>query len=156
MQKMHRKIGHILVLGFLGRKSGGDIAYAVPPTLKSGGARPPRPPPIDAHEQATIDYNSNVVTRVGMHELYFIGTYTWLRAATILTPISQVSIILITRRRNCKIDTANFLKVRCHSSVVGAVRPLSSNETQGRLVRPPWQRYGIHNHRCRVSTKKGC
>ena len=47
---MHRKIGHILVLGFLGRKSGGDIAYALPPTLKSGGgARPPRPPPIDAH-----------------------------------------------------------------------------------------------------------
>ena len=26
-----------------------------------------------------------------MHELYFIGTYTWLRAATILTPISQWS-----------------------------------------------------------------
>ena len=38
------------------------------------------------------------------------------------------------------------------SSVFGAVRPLSSNETQGRLVRHPWQRYGIHNHRCQVST----
>ena len=32
-------------------KSGGDNSYAtIPPTLKSGGTRPPRPPPIDARD----------------------------------------------------------------------------------------------------------
>ena len=35
-------------------KSGGDNSYAAPPpTLKSGGTRPSRPPPIDARAGVT-------------------------------------------------------------------------------------------------------
>ena len=34
---------------FKHKSVGGDISYVVPTKLKSGGTRPPRPPPIYAH-----------------------------------------------------------------------------------------------------------
>ena len=57
---------------FLDLKSGGDNSYAVPPTLKSGGASP-RPPPIDARDHNAQMGQSNWCVKV----IVSTGKWQW-------------------------------------------------------------------------------
>jgi len=81
----------------LREKSGGDMAYYVPPVQKSGGTRPPCPPPNCAHVFDTLLYS-----QLG-NKNYVAGHIKWSRGPQVLHPCTPRLIDRMLGRCSCLI-----------------------------------------------------